>query len=377
MTPKQKQKTTSQRNFYLVFLPGTLLIVTGLLMVMSAGVALGETVFDDKWHFIKEQLLPFSIGLATFLVAMVVPYQVWKRFAVVGFIGAVASLLVVFIPVLGGFSANGASRWFKIGGIITVQPSELVKLALIVYLAVWLANRSDKQILSFRESVVPFGIILALIAFLIMLQPDLGSLLVITAIGIGMFLLGGIKASHFFSILLVGLISFSIFIVASPYRLSRMTAFTHEEPSRLGKEYHIDQAKIAIGSGGVVGLGLGESRQKFSFLPEPVTDSIFAVFVEETGLIGGVLLILLYGLFGYGGVRVALASTDVFGRLLAFGITLWVVVQALINMLCITGTIPFSGVPLPFISFGGTALVMLMTAFGLLLSVAKYGIVKK
>lgn len=377
MTPKQKQKQSYKKNFYRVLIPGVLLIVLGLLMVMSAGVALGETVFDDKWHFIKEQLLPFGIGLVTFLVAMAVPYTTWKRFAVIGFAGAVASLLVVFIPALGGFSANGASRWFKIGGIITVQPSELVKLALIVYLAVWLANRSEKQILSFRESVVPFGIILALIAFLIMLQPDLGSLLVITSIGVGMFLLGGIKASHFFSILFVGFISFSIFIVTSPYRLERLTAFTHEEPNKLGKEYHIDQAQIAIGSGGITGLGLGESRQKFSFLPEPVTDSIFAVFVEETGLIGGVLLILLYALFGYGGVRVALASPDVFGRLLAFGITLWVVVQALINMLCITGTIPFSGVPLPFISFGGTALVMLMTAFGLLLSVAKYGIVKK
>lgn len=350
------------------------LIGIGLVGVASAGVSYGNTRFGDPYYFFKEQLLGLGVGTLLLILAERIPYQNWRRFVVPLFIVALILLVLVFIPGF-GTTVYGAARWVDLGPF-SFQPSEIMKIAIIFYLAAWLSQRGSQTAHDFYEGFVPFLVVLSLVGFLIIKQPDTGTLALIFCIALSIFFASGASIRHIF--MLIGAAVFSLFVLIkiAPYRMQRLLVFLDPEHDPLGAGYQMTQALLAIGTGGWFGVGLGHSRQKFNYLPEPVTDSIFAVLAEETGLLGGAIIILLFLFFLWRGIRVARHAPDAFGQLLAVGIVAWVVCQAFINIAAITGLIPLTGIPLPFISFGGTSLAVLMGAVGVLLNVSRHSTLK-
>ncbi|TAK95845.1 putative lipid II flippase FtsW [Patescibacteria group bacterium] len=347
------------------------LIAIGLVMVFGAGVIYAQTRFDgQQYYFFKRQLL-FGVcpGLVLFYLAQRTPYQVWKRWAVPFFLGSLVLLALVFFPGI-GLKAYGANRWIQLGSF-SFQPSEMAKLAIIIYLAAWVESRGRKNIRDFIEGLLPFLGVLAIIGFLILEQPDMGTVGVITLIAFSIFFAAGARVAHLAAIAGAGIVGLYALIKFEPYRLNRLLTFLDPGVDPQGIGYHINQALIAIGSGGILGVGLGQSRQKFNYLPEPVGDSIFAIVGEELGFFGASLVLALFILIAVRGFRVARRAPDEFGKFLAVGITAWIVFQAFMNIGAITGIIPLTGVPLPFISYGGTSLVFLLTASGVLVNISK------
>jgi cell division protein FtsW len=345
------------------------LLGIGLLMVASSGVSYGNIRFGDEYYFLKRQLVGLSVGLFFLWLFQKISYQFWRKISVPLFFSAVVLLVLVLVPGF-GTTAYGASRWLDLGPV-SFQPSEIMKLALIVYFAAWLSGKNVARKTDFYEGAVPFAIVLSLIGFLILKQPDMGTLGVLSIIAFSIFFASGARLSHIGFLVGSGLFALLILIWLAPYRLRRMLVFLDPEHDPSGAGYQINQALIAIGSGGLFGLGLGHSRQKFSYLPEPMTDSIFAVLGEEFGLFGCALVIGLFVFFAYRGFHIARRAPDEFGRYLAVGIVAWVVFQAFMNIFAITGLMPLTGVPLPFLSYGGTSLAALLGAVGILLNISK------
>jgi cell division protein FtsW len=350
------------------------LIGIGLLMIASAGVSYGNIRFNDPYYFFKEQLLGLGVGLVFLFIAERIPYTVWRKFVVPLFLLALVLLILVFIPGF-GTSVYGAARWVDLGPF-SFQPSEIMKIAIIFYLAAWLSRRGAQTAEDFYEGFVPFLVVLSLVGFLIIKQPDTGTLGLIFCIALSIFFASGANLRHIVGLIGLALASLFILIKIAPYRMQRFLVFLNPEHDPLGAGYQMNQALLAIGTGGWFGVGLGYSRQKFNYLPEPVTDSIYAVLAEETGLVGASIVVLLFLFFLWRGMRVAMGAPDAFGRLLAVGITAWVVCQAFINVAAITGLIPLTGIPLPFISFGGTSLAVLMAAVGVLLNISRHSTLK-
>ncbi|MGB4943254.1 MAG: putative lipid II flippase FtsW [Candidatus Moraniibacteriota bacterium] len=350
------------------------LIGIGLLMIASAGVSYGNIRFGDPYYFFKEQLLGLGVGTVLLLIAERIPYAVWRRFVVPLFILALILLILVFIPGF-GTSVYGAARWVDLGPF-SFQPSEIMKIAIIFYLAAWLSRRGARTAEDFYEGFVPFLVVLALVGFLIIKQPDTGTLGLIFCIALSIFFASGANLRHIVGLIGLAFASLFVLIKIAPYRMERFLVFLNPEHDPLGAGYQMTQAFLAIGTGGWFGVGLGHSRQKFNYLPEPVTDSIYAVLAEETGLLGGAVVVALFLFFLWRGIRIAVRAPDAFGRLLAVGITAWVVCQAFINIAAITGLIPLTGIPLPFISFGGTSLAVLMAAVGVLLNISRHSTLK-
>lgn len=370
-----KQKKTARTSMIAVsgdrplLLTVFLLLGIGLLMVASSGVSYGNIRFGDEYYFLKRQLLGFSVGLFFLWLFQRISYQFWRKISVPFFFVSILLLVLVLLPGI-GTHAYGASRWIDIGPV-SFQPSELMKLALVVYLAAWLSGKNAARKTDFYEGAVPFAIVLALVGFLIIKQPDMGTLSVLFVVAFSIFFASGARLSHIGFLVGSGISAAIILIWLEPYRLRRLLVFLDPEHDPGGAGYQIRQALIALGSGGVFGLGLGHSRQKFSYLPEPMTDSIFAVLGEEFGLLGCSVVIGLFLFFAYRGFHVARHASDDFGRYLAVGIVAWVVFQAFMNMFAITGLMPLTGVPLPFISYGGTSLAALLGAVGILLNISK------
>jgi cell division protein FtsW len=347
-----------------------LLIVFGLIMIASAGVAYSTSRFGDEYYFFKRQLFYGILpGLAGLIIAQAVNYQFWKKIAFPLFIASVIFLVLVFIPGIGS-KVYGANRWVDIG-ILSFQPSEMLKFALIIYLASWLENRKE-NVKDFFEGVIPFIIIIAILSFLLIKQPDMGTLSVIILISMSMFFASGASLKHLLLIFAGGLAGFWILVKMESYRMNRLMIYLHPDLDPKGIGYQINQALLAIGSGGILGLGLGHSLQKFNYLPEPVGDSIFAIIGEELGIVGGFLLISLFVAFAWRGFRIAKHAPDEFASLVAVGITCWVTFQAFVNIGAISGLIPLTGVPLPFISYGGTSIAFLMVAVGILINISKH-----
>ncbi|KKP97396.1 MAG: Stage V sporulation protein E [Candidatus Moranbacteria bacterium GW2011_GWE1_36_7] len=346
------------------------LLVFGLVMIASAGVIYSETRFQDAYYFFKHQLF-FGVlpGLAMLYFFSKIDYHFWKKIAVPIFFVSVIFLVLVFVPGIGS-KVYGASRWLALGPF-SFQPSEMAKLAIIIYLAAWLESRGTHRIKDVFEGLLPFAGIMGLIAFLIMKQPDTGTLGVIILTSFAIFFVSGARLKHLFAMGMVGLMSLWILIKIEPYRFNRILAFLDPSADARGIGYQISQALLAVGSGGLFGVGLGHSRQKFNYLPEPVGDSIFAVMGEELGLIGGVVLVMLFVTLASRGIKIAKNAPDMFGKLLATGITMWIVLQAFINISANIALVPLTGIPLPFISYGGTSLVFLMSAIGILLNISK------
>lgn len=345
------------------------LTMFGLMMVGSASSVLGD-LRGDPFFFFKHQLIyGIGFGCIAFLVGLFTPYGKLRLFAVPAILCVLVLLVLVFVPGLRVVS-GGATRWVGIGPF-TMQPSELAKLGIIIYLAA-LLERKGKDIRDFKKSVVPFLIITSVIAFLIILQPDIGTLFSVTAISITMVFAAGFRLRHLTFIGLTGLAAFSVLISTASYRLNRLFVYLHPELDPQGIGYQINQALLAVGTGGLWGLGFGRSRQKYTYLPEPAGDTIFAVTAEELGFFRILLLLGAFALVAYRGYTIAGKAPDMFGRLLATGITSWITVQAFVNIASVLAITPLTGIPLPFISYGGTAMVSLLFASGVLLNISRY-----
>ncbi len=345
------------------------LLFFGLVMIASAGVAYSKTRFGDPYFFFKHQLFYGILpGLVILYIVQKIDYSFWKKISFPFFVLSLICLILVFVPGI-GTKIYGASRWIQLGPF-SFQPSEMLKLSLILYLAAWLENRTE-SIRDFYEGLLPFSAIVAIVSLLLVKQPDVGTLGVIVLISMSIYFISGAKLFHLFLMGGLGMVVLYIVVKLEPYRADRFMVFLHPELDPRGIGYQINQALLAIGSGGIFGVGIGHSLQKFNYLPEPVGDSIFAIIGEELGLVGAVFLVVLFLMFAMRGLRVAREAPDRFGKLVAVGIVSWIIFQAFINISAISGIIPLTGIPLPFISYGGTSIIFLMIAAGILLNISK------
>ena len=345
------------------------LVIFGLLILYSASLSLGNKRFDNPNYYFKEQLLKgVLIGLVGFGLALKVPYQFFKKYSFIFLIASIALLILVFLPDV-GFAFGGARRWVKLGPIF-FQPAEIVKLTFLIYLAAWFEARR-KDIGSAFGGLVPFLIIIGIIGVLLLAQPDMGTFGVIALSGLAMYWVAGGRNRHLGFIIALGIISFFALAWIAPYRWQRITVFLNHLENPQGSGYHINQALSAIGIGGIGGVGVGKARSS-TYLPEAAGDSIFAVLAEELGLLGGSVTMLLYLFFGVRGYQLARQSPDYFSRLLTVGVISWILIQSFINIASISGSFILTGVPLPFISYGGTALSTTLIAVGIVANISKY-----
>lgn len=346
-----------------------LLITFGLAMISSAGIAYSLSRFGDSYYFFKHQffygVLP---GLFVLYVVQKIDYTFWRKISFPLFVLSIFLLILVFVPGVGS-KVYGASRWLRLGPF-SFQPSEMLKLSIIIYLAAWLESRAEK-VKDFYEGLLPFLVVVGLVSFLLEKQPDMGTLGVIIFIAMSIFFVSGARLSHIFSMGTMGFLALWLLIKFESYRMDRFLVFLHPELDPRGIGYQINQALLAIGSGGIFGVGLGHSLQKFNYLPEPVGDSIFAIIGEELGFLGILILLSLFLSLAIVGFRIAKNAPDHFSQLTAVGITAWITFQALINISAISGLIPLTGIPLPFISYGGTSLVFLLAGIGVMLNISK------
>lgn len=354
-----KQRYPFDRTFFYLILT---LVAMGLIFIADISTPQALNYFNDKFYFLKQQVVWAMIGIGAMIVTSNINYNFWRKLAVPIFFTTVLLLIAVLIPGI-SLKALGARRWISVGSI-NFQPSEVVKLALALYLA--RVSESSKKPLAF---FIP----LALVCGLIMLQPDLGTTLVVGFIGIIQIFVSGVPLMYFLGSLLAGIAGVVVLIIASPYRRDRLMTFLQVSSDPLGKEYHIRQILLALGSGGLFGLGIGQSRQKYLFLPEASTDSIFAAISEEIGFIGSVALIALFAYFLYKAFKIASNAPDQFSKILAVGITAWIGGQVILNISSMTALTPLTGIPLPFFSYGGTSLSMILASCGILLNISRYG----
>ena len=343
------------------------LTLTGLVVVYSASFVKGLTDYGDGNYFIIRQLAWAMIGTILFVAGMRFNYQLLRPLAV----PIILLTLLLLVAVLAvGLRVNGAQRWIGVGAF-TLQPAEFAKLSVIVYLAAWLEGRGD-SLRSLQQGLLPFGLMLGMVGVLIMLQPSFGTTAIIVLITVTMFYVGGASYTQMGTLLVTGIVAGAILALGAGYRADRVTGFFNHADDPAGTSFQVTQSVIAIGNGGIDGLGLGASRAKFFYIPESHTDGVFAILSEELGLIAGLSIMFLFILFTLRGYQVARRSRDQFGMLIATGVTTWVIGQALLNIGGISRTIPLTGVPLPFLSFGGNALAAVMMASGVLINVSRY-----
>ncbi len=340
-----------------------ILTVLGLIFVADISAPQALNFFDDKFYFFKSQLMWAGIGLVAMFATSNIHYSFWKKIAVPLFFISVLFLIIVLIPGV-SLKALGARRWISIGPI-NFQPSEVLKLTLAIYIA----KVADAKILKVLAYFVPLGLVCALIMF----QPDLGTTLVIGFIGLIQIFMSGVPIKQFMGWLFAGISSVLGLILISPYRRDRLFTFMQVGSDPLGKEYHIRQILLAIGSGGLFGLGIGQSRQKYLFLPEAATDSIFAAISEEIGFVGSVIIVSIFIFFIIRALKIVSKAPDQFSKILALGITAWVGGQVILNISSMTALTPLTGIPLPFFSYGGTSLSMILASCGIILNISKYG----
>ncbi|CAM3186261.1 stage V sporulation protein E [Sporolactobacillus spathodeae] len=345
------------------------LLVIGLVMVYSASVVSASNKFGDALYFLKRQMLFAGVGVALLLAVMKIDYHVWRKYAKIGLGVCFLLLLIVLIPGV-GLARGGARSWLGIGAF-SIQPSEFMKFALIIYLAKHLTERQNKLDRFARGLLVELSPVL--LAFgLIMLQPDLGTGMVLVLTCLTMIFVAGARIKHFLMMGLAGVCGFAALIISEPYRMKRITSFLDpwQDPNYTG--FQIIQSLLAIGPGGLFGFGLGQSRQKYQFLPEAQNDFIFSIISEELGLIGAVFVLLLFCLLLWRGILIAIKAPDLFGTLLAVGITGMIAIQVMINIAVVTGLIPVTGITLPFLSYGGSSLTLILVSIGILLNISKW-----
>ncbi len=364
MTTRTKTKLGRGHLDYTLILTVAGLLILGLMMVYSATFDWSYQKYDNSFYIASHQFLWVGLGLIVLVAVAAVPYDRWRQWAV-PIMGA--ALLLLILVLLVGDERFGARRSFLNG---SVQPGELVKLVMVIYVAAWLASKGE-QIRDVTYGLVPFAVLIGGIAGLIVMQPDLSTAVLIVLTALAMFFFAGADTFQLSVGGIIGGITFVVLINKLPHARQRIDDYMliWRDPRLVG--YHIQQVLIALGSGGMFGVGLGQGQQKIGYLPTPHTDSIFAVLGEELGFAGCLLVLGLFALLAYRGFKIAREAPDPFAALLAAGITCWLVFQALINVGVMTGLIPFTGIALPFISAGGSAMVVSLAGVGLLLSISR------
>ncbi len=346
------------------------LVVFGVVMLVSATGPLGFERFGDTYYFVKHQLL-FGIlpGLVLMAVLSRVPYTFWRKIAGMLLIVSVALLVLVFIPGVGADFGTSQS-WISVAGF-SLQPAEIVKLTFLLYLAAWFEARAGKELERPSSGLIPFVATLGVVVLLMALQPDIGTMAIVVAIAFAIYFVADAPWSHLLLLGAGGAGLFALLIKLAPYRAARFMTFLHPELDPQGVGYHINQALLAVGSGGLFGLGYGHSRQKFQYLPEVAGDSIFAVIAEELGFFLSVGVVVLYVFLARRLLRVASLAPDAFGRFVTVGVMTWIIFQAFVNIGAMLGTMPITGVPLPLVSYGGTSMVMILSALGIVLNISR------
>jgi cell division protein FtsW len=352
-----------------LFLSVVTLTLFGLVMVYSAGAAIGVQRFDDPFHYLYQQARWLLVGGLVFALAVRTDYRRWEGWVWPLFLVSVALLVAVLLPGV-GVTVNGARRWLRLFGL-TMQPAEVLKLTAVALLARNLSNKGE-CLRDFRSGLLPQLILVGIPAFLIYLEPDLGSAVVVVAVALILFYLAGARLFHLALLVAATLPAMAWKVVDIDYRVRRIAAFLDPwaDPNDAG--WQITQSLMALGSGGVTGQGLSSGVQKLYFLPEPHTDFIFSVVGEELGLLGTVGVAACFLLFAWRGLRVALRAPTPFGQYLAGGIVVLITLQGVLNMMVCTSLVPTKGLPLPFVSYGGTSLVLNLAAAGVLLNISRW-----
>lgn len=358
------RKLTWDRSLFSIT---TLLVVGGLVMVYSASAVIAMDLYGTPYPFLVKQVLFATVGLALMASLMNVPYRLYDRPAVV--YGVLVATLGLLVLVLAAPPSHNAHRWLRLGPV-SLQPSELSKIAIAIFMAHQLARKRDR-VNDFFATLFPCLLVLGQTVFLVVIEPDLGTAVSLIAIAGAMLYVGGLRMSYVYGLVAATVPFVYVAIVRVPYRLRRIQTFLDPWSDPLGSGFQAIQSLIAVGTGGLLGVGPGEGKQKLFFLPEPHTDFIFAVFAEELGLLGGTVLILLYCGYMWRGLRAASRAPDDFGMLLAVGLTTMVVFQAFVNIGVVVGIFPTKGLPLPFLSAGGSSLIVCMASTGILLNLTR------
>ena len=345
------------------------LVSIGVVMVYSASAIMAADRFHDPLHFLKRQAMWVLLGMGALWAGMLFDYRRLERF--VGPLLAVSFVLLVIVLVPPfGQEINGTRRWLRLGPV-SFQPVELAKLSLLLYLASFLARR-EEAMTSFSRGLLPLLLMAGGMAALTLLQPDMGNAMVLVILTLALAYLGGARVMHMGLIAGAALPLCAVAIAMKPYRLRRMVTFMNPWNDPQGSGFQIIQSFLALGSGGWLGRGLGESKQKLFYLPEAHTDFVFAIIGEEFGMAGAAVVVALFTLLIWRGLRIGLRAPDAFGAYLALGLTIMLATQTLVNLGVVTGALPTKGLPLPFISFGGTALLMTMFSAGVLLNISQH-----
>lgn len=363
------QLEKKQPDFLLILLV-FLLTGFGLIMVYSSSYVWAYFEHDgDTAFYLKRQIVRAVMGIVGMFITMSIPFTAYKKLVPLILIGLMVIMLLVLIPGI-GVSSGGAQRWLNLG-FMTLQPSEFVKLGLIIYLA-FIYSKKQAYIKDFFRGVIPPLVVVAIFFILILLQRDLGTGMSIIFFTIVMIFCSGAQFKHIFALGLMSGVIFLTFALTQSYRLKRLTSFIDPWADRYDSGYQLTQSLIAIGNGGLTGNGIGNSMQKFLYLPDAHTDFIFAIIAEELGLIGVVLFLSCYVLFIVRGIHVAIRCPDSYGTLLGVGIVSMLGIQALINIAVAAGRLPVTGIPLPFISYGGSSLLLTLVSVGILLNISKH-----
>lgn len=363
-----KLRSTGSRDYVITFCVASL-VIFGLVMLASASSNLGKLKFDDSYYYLKHQLLyGLSIGIVGFLLASKIYYRYYEKIAIFLLVISIVLSALVFTPL--GIDAGGAERWLGLGPI-SFQPSETLKITFIFYLAAWLGNNL-KRTKSFSKGFLPFLVVSGIVSGLLIKQPATSAAVLLMAIGLIIYFVSGARLSYILAAIAAGGVALAIIVLITPYRLTRIMSFLNQDANPQVEGYHINQAKIAIGSGGLWGVGYGQSAMKVKYLPEPIGDSIFAVAAEEFGFAGSLTLIMIFLILSFRILWLARKVQDKFAQLLLTGFGSLIALQTFVNIGAISGILPLTGMPLPFISYGGTALAVFMTIGGIIVNISRH-----
>ena len=352
---------------YTYFMTVMILVTFGLIMVFSASSPDSYYTYNNSYLIVQKQLLWVVVGLVAMFIMASIDYRILKRFATP--ILVISFVLLLLVPIA-GVEVKGAKRWLGIG-TLTFQPSELAKLGVIIYFSYSLSQIGTK-IRDIKTLFFPYLTILAAMSGLLLIEPHFSGTFVIVITGLAILFIAGARGQFFGAMGLIGAVGGAALILFEPYRWKRITAFMNPLADKLGSGWQITQSLYAIGSGGLFGVGLGRSRQKFLYIPEPQNDFIYSILCEELGYIGAIFVMLLFVILIWRGIKIAITAPDTFGSLMAFGITILMAIQVVINIAVVTASMPITGMPLPFFSAGGSSMLFLLAAVGIMLNISRY-----
>lgn len=360
---------------FLLFLIIMILVAIGICLVFSSTYIMGYKWYGDSYYFLKKQIIFALIGMVAFFFALFIDYHFYKKIILPLLITSILLLVAIFIPGI-GHSVGGAKRWIQLS-FISPQPSEIAKFAIVLYIADSLTRKHSTEVKTFIKGILPSLIIVGIISLLILKEPDFSTTIIVLGITFFMLFIGGTRITQLFTLLLASIPLGLFILLKEGYRRTRLMSFLNPWIDPLDSGFHIIQSLLALGSGGFMGIGLGESRQKYFYLPDQHNDFIFSIIGEELGFIGTTLIIILFLLLAWRGFKIAMNAAEPFGGLLAAGITAMIVFQAFINIGVVTKMIPTTGITLPFISYGGTSLIVNMFCAGILLNISSFRIKEK